>query len=129
MSAGSNSANTESSTEAVVTEKDPFKIYNLMGEEPPNKELAPDANQKLEANLLEAQNNYNLYPDSLESIIWYGRRLAFLGRYLHATDVYTSGLEKFPTSYTLRRHRGHRYISTRQLSKAIEDFEMAAFIV
>lgn len=124
---GNNSAAAESSTAVAVSEKDPLKVYNLMGEELPAKELTADAKQKLESNLLEAQNNYNSFPDSLELIIWYGRRLAYLGRYLDAIDVYTSGLEKFPTSYTLRRHRGHRYISTRQLTKAIEDFEMAAY--
>lgn len=110
-----------------VQEKDPDKIYNLMGEELPPKQLTDKAKAKYEENLQEAKAQFEANPDSLELIIWYGRRLAYLGRYLEAIDVYTSGLEKFPTSYQLRRHRGHRYITTRQLGKAINDFEMAAF--
>ncbi len=108
-------------------ERDPTKIYNLMGEELPPKQLSDEAEAKLQKNLQTARSNYEANPDSLELIIWYGRRLAYLGRYLEAIDVYTSGLDKFPTSYKLRRHRGHRYISTRQFDKAIDDFELAAF--
>lgn len=121
------SSNRESNEPGSMAEKDPNKIYNFMGEELPAKQLTETAKQKLEANLLEAKSKLEAYPDSLELIIWHGRRLAYLGRYLEAIDVYTAGLEKFPTSYKLRRHRGHRYISTRQLDNAIEDFEMAAY--
>ncbi len=121
------SSNRISNEPGAIAEKDPTKIYNFMGEELPSKQLTESAKQKLEANLLEAKANLDANPDSLELIIWHGRRLAYLGRYLEAINVYTAGLEKFPTSYKLRRHRGHRYISTRQLDRAIEDFEMAAY--
>ncbi|MEP1034809.1 tetratricopeptide repeat protein [Ekhidna sp.] len=124
---GGNSSNHESIASEVKTEKDPTKVYNFMGEELPEKQLSESAKKQLEVNLQEAKTSLDANPDSLELIIWYGRRLAYLGRYLDAIAVYTAGLEKFPTSYKLRRHRGHRYISTRQLDKAIEDFEMAAF--
>ncbi|MEO9485723.1 MAG: tetratricopeptide repeat protein [Ekhidna sp.] len=124
---GGSSASVESGTTSTLPEKDPLKIYNLMGEELPPKSLTPEAKLKLEANLQVAKSNLEANPDSLELIIWHGRRLAYLGRYLDAIEVYSAGLEKFPTSFKLRRHRGHRYISTRQLNKAIEDFEMAAF--
>lgn len=116
-----------SQSEESTLEKDPTKIYNFMGEELPPKQLTEEARATYEKTLLEARSNFEANPDSLELIIWYGRRLAYPGRYLEAIDVYTSGLEKFPTSYKLRRHRGHRYITTRQLEKAINDFEMAAF--
>ena len=124
---GGNTANTESDQRVSAVERDPSKIYNLMGEELAEKQITPDARIKLEANLQEAKANLEVNPDSLELIIWHGRRVAYLGRFLEAIDIYTAGLEKFPTSYKLRRHRGHRYISTRQLSKAVEDFELAAF--
>ena len=58
--------------------------------------------------------------------IWLGRRMAYLGRYRDAIGVYTEGLAKFPDSYRLLRHRGHRYISVRQFGRAIADFERAA---
>ncbi|WP_436515170.1 tetratricopeptide repeat protein [Ekhidna sp. To15] len=123
----SDSINRVSNEPGSIAEKDPTKIYNFMGEELPPKQLTESAKQKLEANLIEAKANLDANPDSLELIIWHGRRLAYLGRYLEAINAFTAGLEKFPTSYKLRRHRGHRYISTRQLDKAITDFEMAAY--
>lgn len=122
-----NSAAIDTEKPAQAVQKDPNKIYNLMGEELPPKQIKLDALSKLEANLLEAKTNLDAYPDSLELIIWHGRRLAYLGKYLDAINVYSAGIEKYPTSYKLRRHRGHRYISTRQLDKAIEDYEMAAY--
>ena len=124
---GGESSSTSASVVDTVAEKDPTKIYNFMGEELPAKQIPDSTKTKLEANLAEARSNLDTYPDSLEMVIWYGRRMAYLGRYLEAIDIYSVGLEKFPTSYKLRRHRGHRYVSTRQLDKAIEDFEMAAY--
>ena len=73
----------------------------------------------------------NLAKDSnnLENIIWLGRRLAYLSRYNEAIEVYSKGLNKFPKSPELYRHRGHRYISLRKFDEAIADFEKAAFYV
>lgn len=124
---GSKSSSVESPEVIETPAKDPTKVYNLMGEELPDKKLTETIRLKLEANLRDARTNLEANPDSLELIIWYGRRQAYLGRHLEAINVYSAGLEKYPTSYRLRRHRGHRYITTRQLSKAIEDFEMAAY--
>jgi len=64
-------------------------------------------------------------PSSIDGFIWYGRRLAYLGRYRDAIEVYTKGLEQFPNEPHLLRHRGHRFISTRRISEAIEDFTTA----
>jgi len=111
----------------VVEEKDPNKIYNFMSEELPPKELTTSEQQKRQKNLEGAKQAYNANPDSLELIIWYGRRLAYTGSFLEAIQVYSDGLILFPHSYRLRRHRGHRYITTRQINKAIEDFELAAY--
>ena len=107
--------------------KDPSKIYNLMNEELPEKALSEKQRTVHEANLAEAKEVFDAKPDSMESIIWYGRRLAYLGRYLEAIQVFSDGLRIFPDSYHLYRHRGHRYITTRQLPKAIKDYELAAY--
>jgi tetratricopeptide (TPR) repeat protein len=64
-----------------------------------------------------------------EHYVWLGRRTAYLGRYREAIGIYTEGLKKFPDSYQLYRHRGHRYISIRQFGRAIADFEKAALLV
>ena len=73
-----------------------------------------------------AKANFKADSNNLNNIIWLGRRTAYLWRYHEAIAIYTSGLEKHPNSPELYRHRGHRYISTRQLDKAIADFEKAA---
>ena len=83
----------------------------------------------MEAQLAEAQQNFDSNPDSVDHIIWLGRRLAYLYQYRDAIKVYSDGLEKHPDSYRLLRHRGHRYISTRQFSEAISDLERAAFLI
>lgn len=112
---------------AISEEKPINKIVSFLGEDLIGKELSNEAREKYEKNLQEAKERLDLNPDSLELIIWYGRRLAYLGRYLESIQVYTDGLNKYPLSYKLRRHRGHRYITTRQISKAVDDYELAAF--
>ena len=91
---------------------------------PPPETTATKA--KKDSLLVIAQNNFNAAPDSLNNIIWLGRRLAYLSRYREAIAVYTAGIDKHPGAPELYRHRGHRYISTRQLDLAIADFEKAA---
>ncbi len=100
---------------------------SFLGEELPNKKLPEKVKKAYEKNLEEANQNLSKKPDNLNHIIWHGRRLAYLGRYQEAIAVYTNGLQRYPSSHQLRRHRGHRYITTRQINKAIDDFELAAF--
>jgi len=66
---------------------------------------------------------------SEENTIWLGRRAAYAGRYREAIAVFSEGLIRFPGSYRLLRHRGHRYLSIRQFAKAAADFEKAASLV
>ena len=60
-----------------------------------------------------------------EDAIWVGRQLAYLGRYQLAIEWYTDRLRDFPASARLRRHRGHRFLSTRQIDNAVEDLREA----
>ena len=68
-------------------------------------------------------------PTQPEALIWVGRRLAYLGRYDEAIERFTTGIADFPEDPRFYRHRGHRYLSTRQLDRAIEDFATAARLV
>ena len=68
-------------------------------------------------------------PRDEERIIWYGRRLGYLGLYAEAIEVYTRGLTYFPRSAKLLRHRGHRRVSTRNFEAAVADFERAAALI
>ena len=109
------------------TETNDGKIISFLGSELPPKQISDTAKIKLEENLRIAKEALEANPDSIDLIIWYGRRLAYLGRYLEAIDAFSDGIAKYPNSHRLRRHRGHRYISTRQLDQAISDYELAAF--
>ncbi len=91
--------------------------------------LSSQEQERRRRKLREAEADYNNNPDSLPNIIWYGRRLAYLGRYQEAINIYSEGLRKFPRSYKLYRHRGHRFITLKQFDQAIEDLANAAFYV
>src|SRR4029450_8574507 len=57
--------------------------------------------------------------------IWLGRRIAYLGRFRDAIDVYTRGIARHPADARLYRHRGHRYITLRKFDLAIADLRRA----
>ena len=65
----------------------------------------------------------------VDSIIWLGRREAYLGHFREAIEIFTRGIELHPYDARLYRHRGHRYISVRELNNAIVDLERAARLV
>lgn len=102
---------------------------SLSGEPLYPMELSDDRRAELEANLAEAQANYEEDPEDPENIIWLGRRLAYLWRYQDAIDVYTRGIELHPDNYKLYRHRGHRYITVREFDRAVADLEKAAELI
>jgi len=115
----------------VITEpsskEDINQVVSLSGAMLPPKKLTERVKQERITQLEKARKNYETKPDSLENIIWYGRRLAYLGRYADAIRIYSVGLDLFPESYKLYRHRGHRYLTIREFDKAIEDLQKAVF--
>ena len=68
-------------------------------------------------------------PSDLDAAIWRGRRLGYLGRYREAVAVYSSALETHPDDARLLRHRGHRYLTLRQIDDAAADFERGLALV
>jgi len=66
---------------------------------------------------------------SADNLIWLGRRTAYLGRYRDAIALFGQGVERFPDDPRFLRHRGHRYITVRELDKAVADLERAAGMV
>ena len=80
------------------------------------------------ANYKTALQNFENNP-SATNTIWLGRRIAYTGEYAAAISVFTKGIAAFPEEARLYRHRGHRYITTRKLDKAIADFEKAAQLI
>ena len=85
--------------------------------------------QKLEADLAQAEKDLAAKPDDADAIIWVGRRLAYLWRYQDAIAMYTRGIANHPNNPRLYRHRGHRFITTRQFDRAIADFDKAVSLI
>jgi len=78
-----------------------------------------------DSNLVVAKAAFERAPADADSIIWYARRLGYLGRFRESIAVYTDGIAKYPDNPWMYRHRGHRYISVRELDNAIADLEKA----
>jgi tetratricopeptide (TPR) repeat protein len=102
-----------------------FEATSLLGEKLVRPTPTGEARTKMEELLSAATRAYNSAPTNADSIIWLGRRTAYLGRFNEAIDIYTRGIAIHPKDARLLRHRGHRYLTTRQLDKAIADFQKA----
>lgn len=99
---------------------------SLFGQPLYSPESTLEARQGLERQLAEALAAYEANRDDPDAIIWYGRRLAYLGRYREAIQVFGEGIRKHPNDARMYRHRGHRYITVRRFDRAIRDLRTAA---
>ncbi len=88
-----------------------------------------EPSEKMLRQYYEAKKVHETNPEDVDAIIWYGRRIAYLGRYDEAISIYTKGISKSPDEPRLYRHRGHRYISIRKFDMAIADFEKAGELI
>lgn len=100
-------------------------VVSLLGRRLARPPQAPEELARAEARLADARAQYEREP-SLEHTIWYGRRAAYLYQFARAIAIYSEGIRRFPEAHALYRHRGHRYISTRQFARAVADLERAA---
>ena len=91
---------------------------------------SPIANQqKLEADLAQAEQTLAANPKDPEAMIWVGRRQGYLWRYNDAIATFSKGIAMYPDNPKFYRHRGHRYISVRKFAAAQADFEKAAQLI
>lgn len=102
---------------------------SLLGEALHAPELPAERRAELEADLAAARAALAEAPDDPEAIVWVGRRLGYLGRYREAIATFTDGIARHPEAPELYRHRGHRWITLRELDRAITDLERAAALV
>ncbi len=109
------------------TEKAP-EVVSLLGKTYHEPERTPALQHRLDSNLMVARKNFE-ENDSEENYIWYGRRLGYLSRFNEAIEIFGRGLEKYPQSYKLLRHRGHRFISMRLFDRAIDDLTQATTLM
>lgn len=114
-----------SASDILPTVPDGVQAISLLGEEL----VAAPAREQLLKNLASAEADYRAAPDDADTIIWLGRRVAYTADYRRAIRIFTEGIEKFPDDARMYRHRGHRYISIRELDRAIADLEKGAKLI
>ena len=95
----------------------------------PAPSLSDSLKKIFEANMRSAEKKYKADSTNDEHIIWYGRRLAYLGKYKEAIAIYTNGINLHPDNARFYRHRAHRYITLRCYDKAITDLKKAVELV
>lgn len=84
---------------------------------------------RYDTQLAEARAAWERAPSNADSVVWYARRIGYLGRFREAIDVLSRGLAAHPDDPWLLRHRGHRFISVRELDRAIADLARAERLV
>jgi tetratricopeptide (TPR) repeat protein len=99
---------------------------SLLGQPLAPAALEPEALSRLEAQLDDARAAWEKDRDDADALIWVGRRTAYLGRYREAIAIFTDGIARHPGDARMLRHRGHRYLTVREIDRAIADFEKAA---
>lgn len=114
-----------SSSCATLAVTDGRQATSLLGKPMFSPEIPDERRGQLEANLDMAKRQHEANPSDEAAAIWHGRRLAYLGRFREAIDVYTAALKTHPDSHRLLRHRGHRHITCRNFDQAIADLSRA----
>lgn len=102
---------------------------SLLGKPLETAEPTGEFRQRQEALLAEARERLDAAPDNVDAWIWVGRRLGYLGRFRDAIAHYSEAIERFPDAAELYRHRGHRYLSVRELDNARADLERAVTLM
>jgi len=105
------------------------QAVSLLGDTLRTLPLSATVRTRYEAQLAEARRAYEHTPSNVDSIIWYARRLGYLGLLRESIEIYTRGIALYPNDPWLYRHRGHRFISVREFDNAIADLERATQLV
>jgi tetratricopeptide (TPR) repeat protein len=113
---------------AVADDRKP-EATSLLGRPLLAPEVPEETRKKLEEGLAKATADFAKRPDSADAAVWLGRRHASLGQFREAIEVYTRALAAHPNDARLYRHRGHRYITLRQLDRAVADLTRASQLV
>ena len=109
-----------------AAQPEPTEAISLLGDSLRRPPLAPAARARMEAQLDSARAAYAASPRSAEALVWVARRLGYLGRFREAIDLLSRGAAEHPDDPWIYRHRGHRYLTVRDLPRAVADLERAA---
>ncbi len=116
-------------TAAVPSDAQPAGITSLLGQPLTAQALAPEEQVRMEAQLAQARAAWEQDRSDADALIWFGRRTAYLGRYREAIGIFSDGIARHPTDARMYRHRGHRYLTVREIDRAVADFEKAAALM
>ena len=121
----------ETKSDSTATTADPFAVeaVSFLGDSLRQLPLNDSVRARYESQLATARSAYNRARTDPDSIIWLARRLGYLGRFRESINVYTVGISLHPDNPWMYRHRGHRYVSVRELDNAIADLEKATQLV
>lgn len=110
----------------ITTSKFVFAQSDCIDKTYPAVTLSDSVKKVFETNLRQAERKYKADSSNEDHVIWYGRRLAYLGNYKAAIEIFTRGIELNSANARFYRHRGHRYITLRCFDQAIADLKKAA---
>lgn len=102
---------------------------SLLGRSLYRVEPARETKAAVEKRVVQAREEFAKAPDSADAALWLGRQLAAAGYVREAIDVYTKAISKFPNDPRFYRHRGHRFVTTRQFDNAIADLRKATQLI
>lgn len=109
-------------------EERPVEAVSLLGSDL-RRPAPPPAAAEHEAALVQLRARLAQAPADAEALIWVGRRLAYLGHYREAVEVFSHGVALHPGDPRFLRHRGHRFLTLRRIPEAIADFEQGLRLV
>ena len=113
---------------AAVAETQPG-ITSLLGGPLVARAPEPEAEAEMEERLADAMAAWDKDRNDATALIWVGRRTAYLGRYREAIEIFSEGIARHPADARMYRHRGHRYLTVREIDRAIDDFEKAVTLI
>lgn len=106
----------------------PLEVASLLGVGLRRPFLDSVTAAALERNLAMAADSLQKNPATADALLWYGRRLGYLGRFREAIDTFAVGIKRFPNDARFYRHRGQRYLTIRRPALATSDFQKAALL-
>lgn len=107
----------------------PSGVTSLLGRPLEPMALEPETEARMEAQLADAWAAWKKDRNNADALIWVGRRTAYLGRYREAIDLFSDGVARHPGDARMYRHRGHRYLTVREIDRAIADLEKAVGLI
>lgn len=111
------------------SQAEPSGVRSLLGRPLAEPTLAAEDAARMEAQLARARAAWEQNRDDADALIWLGRRTAYLGRYREAITIFGDGIARHPADARMYRHRGHRYLTVREIDRAIADLGKASDLI